>query len=304
MSFRVFRGICWCFVSGLGGVVPFRVFVVWPLHEGRVMTRWLQLPSRASACGAAIALPGCASQRREREHARLLPVRGPHCTQRHLAPPRSHLTPSSRACPFLWLPCLSRLSCLRRWGSSSETRFAQMAPKRRKTPRRLEAAGAGDGDADAAPAGVHPDTPYSNLGTHLLKQWSWGLIPATEVQRVAMAGYKDGLRHPEVVKLASLGQWGHYPGNIHGQLHTILGTNYLPEPAVFPVSCVNPKTSAVTIADCAALLPHEWFSALYHRYNEEFHEMFGVERIGEFWGAARRCFFLFLYCICCVCPGM
>eukprot|EP00959_Pyramimonas_sp_CCMP1952_P233669 4883433-Pyramimonas_sp.AAC.1 len=151
--------------------------------------------------------------------------------------------------------------------------------------RRLEAPlGSAGGDEPPRP----PDSEYSNLGTHLLKQWCWGLVAATDVQRIAMAAYRDGLRHREISHLASLGSWGNYPGNIHGQLATFLGKNWLPEPLVFPVSCIDPKTTQPTEASAAALLPHEWFSALYHRHPAEFQEIFGIERLRDFWDNASR----------------
>eukprot|EP00959_Pyramimonas_sp_CCMP1952_P347578 7280422-Pyramimonas_sp.AAC.1 len=86
-----------------------------------------------------------------------------------------------------------------------------MAPKKQ---RRLNPAEAGDGGpGDASPDPGVPETQFSNLGTHLLKAWSWGLMPATEVQRISAAAFRDGLHHSEIERLASLGQWGHYPGN-------------------------------------------------------------------------------------------
>ncbi|CAK0806739.1 unnamed protein product, partial [Prorocentrum cordatum] len=113
-------------------------------------------------------------------------------------------------------------------------------------------------------------------------------MPATEVQRIAAAAYKDGLRHGEISRLAALGQRGNYPGNIHQQLNTMLGRNSLPQPMVLEIPCVDPKTSEVALADCGVLLPHEWFSALFHRYETEFNYIFGVDRLGEFWANASR----------------
>eukprot|EP00959_Pyramimonas_sp_CCMP1952_P471063 9497789-Pyramimonas_sp.AAC.1 len=111
-------------------------------------------------------------------------------------------------------------------------------------------------------------------------------MPATEVQRIAAAAYKGGLRHGEISRLAALGQRGNYPGNIHQQLNTMLGRNSLPQPMVLEIPCVDPKTSEVALADCGVLLPHEWFSALFHRYETEFNYIFGVDRLGEFWANA------------------
>eukprot|EP00959_Pyramimonas_sp_CCMP1952_P007254 152207-Pyramimonas_sp.AAC.1 len=35
---------------------------------------------------------------------------------------------------------------------------------------------------------------------------------------------------------------------------------------VLEIPCVDPKTSEAALADCGVLLPHERFSALFHRY--------------------------------------
>ena len=161
-----------------------------------------------------------------------------------------------------------------------------MPPKRR---RRLDPAEAGDGSPDDARGGPEvPETEFSNLATHLLKAWSWGLIPAAEVQRISAAAFRDGLRHGEVERLASLGQWGHYPGNVHKQLTTMLGKNFLPNPLTFEIPVVDPKTTEVSTADCSALLPHEWFSALFHQYPAEFEHIFGCDRLAYFWDNASR----------------
>ena len=166
--------------------------------------------------------------------------------------------------------------------------IAGMPPKKK---RRLEAPEPSHGDSDGSPDdGPLPDTQFSNLGTHLLKSWAWGVMPAAEVQRIALSAYRDGLRHPEVAKLAALGSWGNYPGNVHQQLTTMLSNsqNMLPVPMTFEVACVDPKTAQAAKADCSALLPHEWFSALYHRYRAEFNAIFGVGRLAEFWNSASR----------------
>ncbi|CAK0819926.1 unnamed protein product [Prorocentrum cordatum] len=92
-----------------------------------------------------------------------------------------------------------------------------------------------------------------------------------------MAAFRDGLHHPEVQRLASLGSWGHYPGNIHGQLTRMLGKSMLPDPLDITIPCLDPKTTAVTEATASILLPHEWFSAMYHHYPAEFHDL--IERL-------------------------
>ena len=113
-------------------------------------------------------------------------------------------------------------------------------------------------------------------------------MAAAEVQRIAAAAFRDGLRHKEIHHLASLGSWGNYPGNVHGQLTSMLGKNLLPIPLKFEIACVDTKTTKVSTSEASVLLPHEWFSAMFHQYPTEFNNIFGVDRLGEFWNNASR----------------
>ena len=65
----------------------------------------------------------------------------------------------------------------------------------------------------------------SRFALILTQKWGWGRLSAPEVQELAAAAHRDGLQHPEVHKLASIGNWGRFPGNAHRDLLFHLGKN-------------------------------------------------------------------------------
>eukprot|EP00959_Pyramimonas_sp_CCMP1952_P096096 2009256-Pyramimonas_sp.AAC.1 len=100
-------------------------------------------------------------------------------------------------------------------------------PPKQQNRRRLNPVST-DGDAEAPPPLNPPAHKYSQLGTKLLSSWAWGCMPATEVQRAAHAAHLDGLTHPEITTLASLGTFGTHPGNAHAELMRKHGDTPLP----------------------------------------------------------------------------
>ena len=53
----------------------------------------------------------------------------------------------------------------------------------------------------------------SKLGENLIDQYCFGAIQAVDVQENCSCAWQDGLYHPQIQKLASLGSWGVHPGN-------------------------------------------------------------------------------------------
>ena len=58
----------------------------------------------------------------------------------------------------------------------------------------------------------------SQLATYLITKWSWGLLPAVQVQEICMAAVRDGTKHPEVVALSTLGSSGKSRNHCHRDL--------------------------------------------------------------------------------------
>ena len=163
---------------------------------------------------------------------------------------------------------------------------------RRITKRRLDPSPPADREESDASSREddHESAPtYASLSTMLLKDWAWGRLYGTEVQRYAHAAFRDGLKHTEVEELSKMGSWGRWPSNVHQQLpKKYLRDNTFPEPVDFDVHCRHPQTLDTIEWPCSVLLPHETFSCLYHSHPEEFREMMGLDSMSEFWGGASR----------------
>ena len=58
----------------------------------------------------------------------------------------------------------------------------------------------------------------SRLAEALLLLFAWGLVSASSAQWLAQCALDDGLRHPEIAKLASIGKHGEFSGNCRRDL--------------------------------------------------------------------------------------
>lgn len=154
---------------------------------------------------------------------------------------------------------------------------------------------------------VQPTMMDSHLACHLIHEWAWGKISATEVQRLSKLSFDDQVSlltrlgipteqaSTSLRALAQLGDSGRHSQNIHKQLVTFLG-----EPSsarVFtcgvPVIVQKPLRlhRPLQTCDCAFLLPHEEFAFMYQHHPIAFRKfMLGTsnvanpdERLHEFW---------------------
>ena len=149
--------------------------------------------------------------------------------------------------------------------------------------------GTGGGDSDDGQQAPERKD-ISSLSTLLLKDWAWGRLFGTEVHRYCMAAYRDGMTGvKEIGDIAAMGGWGAHPQNLHRDLtHKYLKDITLPKPEVFPVHCLEPSTLKVIEHNCHCLLPHDIFSCLFHSHPLEFQDIYGLERLPEFWAGASR----------------
>eukprot|EP00969_Alexandrium_andersonii_P201610 8907479-Alexandrium_andersonii.AAC.1 len=91
-------------------------------------------------------------------------------------------------------------------------------------------------------------------------------MSATKIQRLASAAQSDGLRHPTIERLASLGSSGQHPQNCHRDL-----VGWMEKPALhecISVVQVSAKSNlqVVTQVDMKMLLPHEVFACIYQHH--------------------------------------
>jgi hypothetical protein len=166
--------------------------------------------------------------------------------------------------------------------------------QRQQAREELESASnPGASDADLRPRSPELDSEFCSL---LAKRWAWGEISATKLQEFAMAAYNDeqslihklGTSSPgpagskSLKAFASLGNYGHSPGNCFRDLRAFLGEPCTPAPSSCPLptkvfkprrSVLGPRPNETTV-EHDMLLPHVWFSYLYHHRRRKFNKLF------------------------------
>ena len=134
--------------------------------------------------------------------------------------------------------------------------------------------------------------PVSEVASLCLGEWSWGLMPASKIQRINAACKADndnrGLEsHPEVCKLASLGSSGHNPQNCTRDLvkHCLKHPRLAEALSSFKVKL---KLRALKIVQRRQriLLPHKLFALIYEHHRENFTQAIlggSADRVRQFW---------------------
>ena len=123
----------------------------------------------------------------------------------------------------------------------------------------------------------------------VVKAWAWGEISGPRLQATMSDAYEDQLAildrvgmsrdfvASSVSSLAALGSHGRYPNNIRRDLLRRLGIVKLPEPLYSDVRMRVPKAGVddgfEQPVSFPILLPHEWFSQIYHDYPQRFQDM-------------------------------
>ena len=120
-----------------------------------------------------------------------------------------------------------------------------------------------------------PAESQCGLANLLLHLWSSGTLSATMIRQVAHLAMEAGASHTDLQQLASCGNWGKQPGNIHRQvMNKFCPQVMLPEPFHVKVECIDPKTSLEKEDWAAVFLPHLQFAHLGEHYPEFFEKAF------------------------------
>ena len=131
------------------------------------------------------------------------------------------------------------------------------------------------------------ELPPSNFALILTQKGGWGKLSAPELQELAFAAHADGLRHPEVEKLASIGAWGKYPANMQRDL--LFHVEKFSSMAAVTTSVdlkLNVKGTKFTDTTCTFILPHKLFSTLFNFKHTAFGKFIvggDVSNIKTFW---------------------
>jgi hypothetical protein len=122
----------------------------------------------------------------------------------------------------------------------------------------------------------------------LLREFAWGDMQATAVQRVAHASLMSGVSHPSICNIAAMGGFGQNPQHIHLQLTTLYGKG-MKMPAVQPITvpCIDPHVDLLEVQyrTTGVFYFHEWIAALSEHYPLDFERIFGTDKCRDFWDA-------------------
>ena len=119
---------------------------------------------------------------------------------------------------------------------------------------------------------MHANGPVarSQLAHMLLEMWAWGEISAYRLQQMAEAGVHDGIGHPDMRKLASLGTNGKHSGNCHRDLTRYLDKIvHMPEPVPMTIP-LKMDDDNVNIVDIPLLPLHRLFAHMAQHWPLEF----------------------------------
>jgi hypothetical protein len=109
-----------------------------------------------------------------------------------------------------------------------------------------------------------------------------------QIQLIADAARKDGCDHPDVVRLAGLGCNGLHPGNCKRELQLMWPPMPLHDALVkIPVTQKVRRGPRLCLerVPTAVLLPHTWFSVMYHEYRSHWESLVRDSDPCEFWEA-------------------
>ena len=132
----------------------------------------------------------------------------------------------------------------------------------------------------ATAAGVSP------CENGLLYRWAWGRLHATDVQATAHDVFLEGVRHPSVMKLASMGAFGQSPQHIHTQLVLYASKQTcMPPVDILGVPVINRSSDLEeqVTAQCGCYNLHDWVSHSHSSYPTDFERAFNVKSAESFW---------------------
>ena len=130
-------------------------------------------------------------------------------------------------------------------------------------------------------------THESALANLLLEHWAWGSVSTPFVQQIAAAARQDGLRHPSVDMLASLGNEGQCSSNTMRDLERRAPPCLLKQATTQIKIPLQINQNVCREVEQTVLLPHLLFAAIWANRRGAFSERIsGHEgRAAAFWDA-------------------
>ena len=123
----------------------------------------------------------------------------------------------------------------------------------------------------------------------LVREWTWGYLPAYKVQQYAAAAVKDGSEHPDLLKLSRVGSAGRNPQTCKPDLERLLqSSEFHIAIETFEIPLKRGAFGTAMVGQ-AILLPHVLFSVMYHHYRDAFDKYIlgSAGRVAQFWADMR-----------------
>ena len=131
----------------------------------------------------------------------------------------------------------------------------------------------------------------SHLAKYLLEEYAFGGLSANQVQKLSMMAQFDGVKHPHINKLASLGTTGLHPGNMNRDLvrytkkymHPI--ENLDPDFCKIPLKILKGPKTGTHLIPHYYLAPHKLLSFMYDKFRPCFRQKIlgNAGAMEEFW---------------------
>ena len=142
------------------------------------------------------------------------------------------------------------------------------------------------------PTPKHGDSALAEL---LVRYWAWGFLSPQMVQKIAAAAASDIRRYKDddldfyekLKMLQGLGSEGRHSNNMNAELRTKLAKDHHFKNCILDVKLPlsKPGCSATTFEGQVIILPHAWFSAVFHSYKSAWkeHILPDVAKLNQFW---------------------
>ena len=137
---------------------------------------------------------------------------------------------------------------------------------------------------------------YSHLARYLLEEYAFGGLSANAVQKLAEMASLDGLKHPDVERLAGFGTRGKHTGNIDRDLRRYVKDDYLghiqlPDASAYPLplKILKGPEAGVHLMPHYYMAPHVLMSFLHRNFPKDFEaKILGTESaLGDFWAGVK-----------------
>lgn len=126
----------------------------------------------------------------------------------------------------------------------------------------------------------------SHFAERIMLLWSWGVISANNVQWLAEGCVLDDTCSARTKELSRIGTSGQYSGNCRRDLLTIvLPRGAMCKPLQLRAPVLDANSTRILLSQQSIVNPIQVVEMIYKSFHAQFRELFGVDRLSDFWGA-------------------